>query len=121
MIRVCCSHYHEGNRIMGTKPPFWMMVITHGFCEFCQEKEIKEVEEAMSEYRYGNGRCLKCGERIYHEDGQENCDCPEKEEKVGECESCAKQFPLQDMKNYFGFMVCPECFSELPQRKEEEK
>lgn len=45
MIRKCCIC----QEIMGTKPPFWDMSITSGFCEPCFTIEMKKIEKGGDE------------------------------------------------------------------------
>ena len=46
MIRVCCSHFHVGDKVFGKKKPFGDNSETHGFCFSCFKKE-------MDRYRRG--------------------------------------------------------------------
>ena len=41
MIRKCC----QCGFVMGTKPPYWDMSITAGFCDPCFRTELEKIEQ----------------------------------------------------------------------------
>ena len=50
MKRICCYCY----KLMGTKPPYggkWAEVETHGICDVCMEREVKELDELLRKNR----------------------------------------------------------------------
>ena len=49
MIRICCSEFHEGDRVFGEKEPMENKSETHGFCFSCLEKELEKIKKLKKE------------------------------------------------------------------------
>jgi len=49
MIRVCYSIHHIGDRKFGEKGPLEDKRETHGLCNLCFEKEIRDIHIALKE------------------------------------------------------------------------
>jgi hypothetical protein len=47
MLRVCCSDYHVGERLIGEKEPLEDRSETHGYCETCLKLELKDMKAAL--------------------------------------------------------------------------
>jgi len=52
---ICCSTFHQGDRLIGEKPPFSDPQESHGLCPDCLKKEEEKFDREMAEYEIKEG------------------------------------------------------------------